>query len=112
MNIQQVIDRQELIEDIFDELEELLLGKRNGQNQSLDDFEDLLLNAENNFLATGANTKFANIPRTVKEWSGLTTDEKNKIRSRLLELLEEKKAQLVVEISNLDRIVQENAIEE
>ncbi|EAY13797.1 hypothetical protein TVAG_468130 [Trichomonas vaginalis G3] len=108
MNFQSLQDRQELIEEIFDELEELILGRRNG---STDEIEDLLSNMNNNFLTTGPNNKFSNLPRTTKEWSSLSPEEKNKIRSRLLELLEEKKAQLTIEISNLDRIVQENAVE-
>ena len=122
--INSVVERQGLIEEIYLELEALLLGSR----ESIDDAEEeeIETSDEENVIIIGKEAngqkrktsrktknfeELAIFPRNSRDWSNLPPQESTKLKSKLLELLEQKRLLLIQGISDIDRIVAENSIE-
>ena len=122
--INSLVDRQELIEEIYAELEALLLGPRK-KFEDPEEEEIESTDEENSFEVydeeNGQKRKqrrepktyseLAIFPRSPKEWSNLTPEEVSGFKSKLLELLEQKRLLLIQGINDIDRIVAENAVD-
>ena len=109
MDLQRLLARQDLIEEIFSELEELILNANDSDYLTQ---TSILLSPRRVNKKSPATTPVKGpndyLPRTAQEWNALSQEDRVKFRSQLLEILEQKKLQLSRSIEHLNKTFREN----
>ena len=106
-----VVNRQVLIEEIFAELESLLMGAGKIYEEEEEESEENLNgNGKNRNKKPAIKEEYSIFPRSAREWENLSPEEAISLKSKLLEILEKKRLELIQSMSSIDRIVSENAV--
>lgn len=109
MDLQRLVSRQDLIEEIFNELRDLILNANESDYLSQ---ASVFLSPRRANKKSPASTPVKGpndyLPRTTQEWNSLSYEERVKFRSQLLEVLEQKKLQLIQGIEHLNKTFQAN----
>ena len=105
-----VVNRQVLIEEIFAELESLLMGAGKVYEEEEENEEDLNGNGKNRNKKHAFKEEYDIFPRSAREWGKLAPEEALSLKSKLLEILEKKRLELIQSMSLIDKVVSENAV--
>ena len=105
MNLKTILERQELIEELYLELENLIGNKKGYDNNKIEELN--YSNFSPSIILTPSKNKNKNLifPRTNNEWKSLNKEDKNKFKLNLINELKKKKLELINSLEKIEKIL-------